>query len=72
MEYGFKATFTKSGLSYFWVWFEVLRLTLMKCTDLRYRQSLIAKLAPMKILDMEKLESIQKKQSLTGISHVGA
>lgn len=40
---------------YFWLWSDVFRLTLTKCADLHYRQSAIAKLAPMKILDMEKI-----------------
>lgn len=33
----------------------------MNYTDLQYCQSVIAKLAPMEILDMEKIEGIQKK-----------
>lgn len=71
MEYGFKASFTRSRPSYFWICFDVLRLSLIKCTDLHSRQSVIARLAFMKILDIEKMEVIQKKPSLTGILHVG-
>lgn len=71
MEYGFKASFTRSRPSYFWICFDVLRLSLIKCTDLHSRQSVIARLAFMKILDIEKMEGIQEKPSLTGILHVG-
>lgn len=72
MEYGFKASFTRSRLGYFWVCFDILRLTLIKCTDLHSHQSVIARLAFMEIFDVEKMEGIQKKPSLTGILHVGA
>lgn len=71
MEYGFKASFTRSRLSYFWVCFDVLRLTLIKCTDLRSHQSVIARLAFMKIFDIEKMEEVQKKPSLPGILDLG-
>lgn len=36
----------------------------MNYTDLQYCQSVIAKLAPMEILDMEKIEGIQKKNKV--------
>lgn len=72
MEYGFKASFTRTRLSYFWVCFDVLRLTLNKCTDLHSHGSVIARLAFMKVLDIKNMEGIQKKPSLTGILHVAA
>lgn len=45
---------------------------LIKCTDLYSHESVIARLAFMKILDLEKVEGIQEKPILTGILHVGA
>lgn len=45
----------------------------MKCTALHYHHSVIAKVTPMKTLSMEKIEVMQKRQTLTGIiSSVGA
>lgn len=63
-EYGFKASFTRHRLSYFWVCFDVLRLTLIKCTDLHSHESVIARLAFMKVLDIERMEGIQKNPVL--------